>query len=285
MSTRLFQRRVNLILVPPTPGTLQAPPVSQGTLIESLRVQFTVTKTITKEPNTADIRVSNLAESSRSQLQGQGWRIILFAGYANPAQVFTGNSRTIDHVHEGSDWVTKIQCGDGERNYQFATVSTSFAPGTPIRTALTQAVKAMAVDPGNSQQAFSNIVGQFVSGYAMHGKATAELDSVLAGQGLEWSIQDGRLQILAPNTTTNEGAVLVNEQSGLVGSPEHGTPTKIGGPGVLRVKSMLNPLIRPGRQIKVESQFVNGYFGVQKVVHTGDTCGGDWYSTAEAWAV
>jgi hypothetical protein len=287
MSTQLRQRQVKLVLVLPDPGSLEAPPLAEGTVITDLRVQFTITKTITKEPNTIEVRVTNLSEDSRSQLQAQGTRVALFAGYEGQplGQIFTGSSRTIDHVHEGPEWVTKIQCGDGELPYQFATVIKSYAPGTAIKQVLSDIVSSLKVDPGNALAQITKLQGQFASGYAMQGTASAALTSVLNGQGLEWSIQDGKLQVLAPNTVTNEKAVLVNAQSGLIGSPEHGTPTKIGGPGVLKFKTLLNPLLHPGRQVYVESRYIQGgYFGLQKVVHTGDTMGGDWYSTCEAWA-
>jgi hypothetical protein len=285
----LFQRRCTLILAPPLPGTLQAPDASQGTLIEDLRVQFKVTKTITKEPNTAEIQVFNLAESTRSRLQARGTRVILLAGYDKDMpklpQVFSGDSRTIDHVRQGADWITKIQCGDGERNYRFAMVNESFKPGTPITEALKKAVTAMALDPGNVPQKFGNIVSEYVSGYAMQGKASAELDSILSGQGLEWSIQDGRLQVLAPGETTTESAILVNAQSGMLDSPEHGSPEVIGKASVLKVKMLLQALAKPGRQMNVKSLNVNGFFRMEKISHSGDTFGGDWFTNIEGRAL
>jgi hypothetical protein len=284
----LFQRRCALILAPPVPGTLQAPSAANGIQITDLRVQFKVTKTITKEPNTAEIQVYNLAQATRAKLQSRGTRVILLAGYDKDVpqlpQVFSGDSRTIDHTRDGADWVTKIQCGDGERNYRFALVSESFKPGAAIAGILRKAIAAMAVDPGNSEAKITQVVDQYVSGYAMHGKASAELDSILTGQGLEWSIQDGRMQILAPGESTTESAVTVNAGSVIIGSPEHGTPEALGGAGILKVKFLLQAMVRPGRKIAVRSQAVNGFFRAEKVVHTGDTHGGDWYTEVEARA-
>lgn len=277
------------MLAPPVPGSLQAPSAAQGIQITDLRVQFKIEKTITKEPNTAEIQVFNLAQRTRAQLQSRGTRVILLAGYdkdmPNLPQLFSGDSRTIDHVRDGPDWTTKIQCGDGERNYRFALVNESFKPGTAIATVLRKAVEQMAVDPGNSEAKIAGIVDQYVSGYAMQGKASAELDSILTGQGFEWSIQDGRLQLLAPGESTPDSAVLINAQSGLVGSPEHGSPEALGGPGLLKVKVLLQPLIRPGRRIQVQSLNVNGLFRVEKVSHTGDTHAGEWYTSCEARAL
>jgi len=46
--------------------------------------------------------------------------------------------------------------------------------------------------------------------------------------------------------------------------------------------SLLNPEIRPGRRVQVESQFVNGVFKVEKVTHSGDTHSTQFYSEVEA---
>ncbi len=282
----LFQRRCSLIMVPPIAGSLKRSNASTGILAQELRVNFKIEKTVTKEPNRALIQIFNLASSTRAKLQARGTRVLLSAGYGEDLSLlFDGDSRTIDHVRDGADWVTKIQSGDGERHQRYAVFSGSFRPGAKIKDIVLQLVNALQLDPGNAAAQLTNVVDQFVSGYASHGKASTELDSILSGLGIEWSIQDGQIQLLAPGEVTKDSAVLVNQQSGMVGSPEHGTPEVLGGPGILRVKSLLNPLIKPGRRIKVESVSTNGFFRVEKVSHSGDTHKGDWYSTVEARAL
>jgi hypothetical protein len=287
---QLFQRRCTLILAPPISGSLAAPAPSQGIQIQDFRVQFKVAKTSTKEPNTADIQVFNLAQSTRAKLQSRGTRVILLAGYDKDApnlpQVFTGDSRSIDHVRDGADWCTKIQCGDGERNYKFALVNESFKPGANIVEALKKCITAMALDPGNSAQALASITQQYVSGYAMQGKASAELDSQLAGLGLEWSIQDGKVVILPHNGNTNDSAVVVTVQTGLLNEPEHGAPEVIGAPPLLKFRTLLNPLIRPWRKVFVQYRDApaGGYFTAVKVDHSGDTHKGEWYTDVQARA-
>lgn len=272
--------------MPPVPGTLKAPDASKGIQIQDLRVQFRIEKTITKEPNRAMIQVYNLAQTTRAKLQARGTRCVLLAGYeGHLGQVFTGDSRTIDHVRDGADWITKIQSGDGERNYRFANFIASFKPGAQVKDVALQAVNALLVDPGNAGDRLSAITTQYVSGFAAQGRASASMDKIMAQLGLEWSIQDGRMQILAPGESTKESAVLVNLQSGMVGSPEHGSPEVLGGPGILKVKMLLNPLVRPGRRIQVESVSTNGQFNTVKVIHSGDTHAGEWYTTIEARAL
>jgi hypothetical protein len=108
--------------------------------------------------------------------------VILTAGYpGNAAVIFQGDARTIDHVRDGAEWITHIQCGDGERAYQFARFAESFAPGTAIADVIRACARALAINTGNLDEVlaaggFRGNLTQFAHGYTAHGKASAELD-------------------------------------------------------------------------------------------------------------
>jgi hypothetical protein len=287
----LFERRVRVIA-----DTLE---------IEGLRAQFKVKKTLRKQPNTCEISISNLNEHSRAGLQKRRRiPVILEAGYVgNLAQIFSGESRFVDQVHEGAEWVTKIQCGDGERAFVYRRVADSFRPGTRVADVINTVVGALGMTATGHLAEIKALAEQFVGGYSAFGKASSELDHLLKSRGFEWSIQDGQLQILKVGKTSNESVLVLSPSTGLVGSPEHGNPEKdvpldqlsgkeadgsfalsakgVKGPAVLKVKSLLQPGLRPGRKVKVESRGINGFFRIQSVEHTGDTHGGDWYSLCE----
>lgn len=265
-------------------------------LITDLRVQFKIKKTLKKEPNTAEISISNLNQNHRAQLQSKKPKIIVEAGYAgNLAQIFSGNSRYVDQIKDGADWVTKVQCGDGELAYKYRRVAAAFAPGTAVSDVASSIAKGLGLTVVGGDH-LKTISEQFLQGYSAFGKAATELDRLLAGRGLEWSIQDGQLQILPVDGTTKDSVVLLSPGTGLVGSPEHGNPEKqvpltpdqyvvLGhkkkGPAILKVKSLLQPLLRPGRRVQVQARGIKGLFRIQTVTHTGDTHGGDWYSELE----
>lgn len=276
--SQLFQRSVRVIV-----GSL---------LIEGLRVQFHVKKTTTKEPNTSDLTVYNLSEDHRSVLQNRGTSLLIEAGYVGSTSLlFSGESRYISHTHEGPDWVSKIECGDGERAYRWARVSESFRPGTRLADAFRKVAEATELDVRDAVATVESLLPaeQFSRGYQAHGRATEHLDALLRGRGLEWSIQDGQLQVLAEGTAKNT-AVLLSPTTGLVGSPafsspEHGSKSGKKKAQVLKVRSLLQPSIRPGGTIRVESASIQGQFRVQSVTHSGDTHGGDWYSDVDALPV
>jgi hypothetical protein len=273
-------------------------------LITDLRIQFKVKKTLKKEPNTCDIAVANLNESSRAQLQKKRFRIVLEAGYLDSiAQLFAGDSRYVDQVLDGATWLTKIQCGDGEKAYRYLRVAESFRPGTRVVDVINAVAQASGMKLVGHVAELRAVTEQFLQGHVAFGKVATELDDLLTGRGFTWSIQDGQLQVLKVDGAVGEDAILLSPTTGLVGSPEHGNPEKqvpvsqvsgtaedVGftvsaknrtGPAVLKAKSLLQPGFRPGRKVKIVSKGTNGIFRIQTVVHTGDTFGGEWYSDLE----
>lgn len=255
------------------------------TEIEDMRVRFKVTKTSDKEPNTAEIVVSNLASATRTGFEAAG-KVRLLAGHEETlALAFEGDISAVKHEHlGGTDWETTIRCGDGERAIKHARISESLPPGVAIPDVLATVAKRNGVDLGQSPKQTARVAPgeQFTQGVALYGKASKELDRVLRARGYEWSIQDGKLQVLRPGAATTEEVIVLTPTSGLVGIPELGTPEKRGGKPILSCKSLLQPDIRPGRRVKVVSDHVEGVFVVRKVVHTGDTAGGDWHTEIEA---
>jgi hypothetical protein len=64
----------------------------------------------------------------------------------------------------------------------------------------------------------------------------------------------------------------------MIGSP---TVTNAG----CKVESLLQPGLVPGCFVKVESDFVQGYFKALTVSHSGDTWDGDWKTEIETKAI
>jgi hypothetical protein len=260
-----------------------------GVRIAGLRIQFRVEKSIRQEPSTLDLRVFNFSAAHRAGMQKKGAKVILEAGYADGLEiVFSGDARTVDHVRDSTpEWVTHIQCGDGERAYLYSRINQSFGPGTSVKQILSAMAQAMGVDLGNSASKISAAqlrggLAQFQHGYVASGKTAAEFSRLLKTAGLTWSIQDGALQVLAGDADyANTTVPLISQGSGMVGSPDHGTPDKKGQASILKVKSFLQPSIRPGMRVQIKSNTANGLYRVEKLSHQGDSAGPEWYTILE----
>ena len=259
--------------------------VPDAVRVNGLRVVFHIELTEKKEPNSAKIDVYNLSDASRQSLQNKGVRVVLQAGYVGSlAQIFSGDARTCGTQHLGPDFITTAQCGDGERAFKYADVAQSFKPGTPVKDVIGKVVKALQVDPGNALQQANKIVGQYSSSFAVSGRASDVLADILEPHGYSYSIQGGRIEILKIDETLKTEGPLLDKDSGLVGSPEWGTPDAKGKPSVLKVRSLLQSRFRPGIRFELRSLDVNGFFRCKKVTHDGDTDGPNWWSDLECTA-
>lgn len=295
---KLFGRRARLLIAVPSGTGLNSfgPSVIE---ITDMRVTFKTKKTLGKEPNTAEVTVYNLSEQTRAELQDKNLRVTLQAGYADTlATIFIGDSRDIDSETDGPTWQTAIELGDGERAYKHARTSRSFRGGVKVNDILRRIADDLGLG-GSINGAESLRSKQFVSGYVAHGKSAKELDRLLRGFGFEWSIQDGDLQILKPDEPTSESIISLDSSSGLIGSPTLNTPeggvvtsvdpfkarvtsTRVKGKPTLKARSLLQPEIKCGRKIDVDSiTGIRGRFKITSVEHSGDTSGGDWYSDFE----
>jgi hypothetical protein len=255
----------------------------QVVTIANLRMQFSIRKTLSKEPNDATISVTNAAPTTRGFMQFKGAQVVLEAGYEDSMRVvFTGDIRQADHTLEGPNWTSKLTCGDGERGFQHARLNRSWRGSTPAGTIVAAAIEAMGLGVGNLAEVKDalNKSHGYRSGYVARGSAARELDTVLKAAGYEWSIQDGQLHISRTDDVPT-GTVLLSPDSGLIGSPTHGSAPKKGKPPVLKIKTLLMPQLKPGSFVRVESAQHKGDFKLIEVAHSGDTAGGDWYTESE----
>lgn len=247
-----------------------------------LRVNFRVDKSLSKDPNVATVTIYNLASDNRKGLKKKD-PLIIEAGYTDTReQIFSGDINYISHQREGSDWVTYLESGDGSLAIATARINKAFGPNTTVYDFLKAVSAAMGVGLGNTitslnpYTTFRNGMRKFSHGAVAHGKVDRVLDQYLAPAGLNWSIQDGELQILEPTSATLDDVVLLSSKTGMVGSPE------VGEKGKIVVRSLLQGKIAPGRRIVIESRQVKGQYKIEKVTHVGDTYHQDWYTEAEA---
>lgn len=259
-------------------------------LVTNLRIKFKAIKTLLPQPNTLECEIYNLAPATRSRMQSKGAQIILQGGYLqHTGTVFSGLSRTIDHerLHDGNV-VTKIQCGDGEQQWQFNRAKFSLgANASPVAVAK-NILAAMGINSGNALQQleqgnFRKAFSGFPSGYSAHGPAAAEFDKLMTTLGLTWSIQDGAVQVLQQDSGTTEQIYNLTPDTGLIGSPIHGSPDRQGfKSATLTAKSFLIPELRPGKRVYIaDSAIKQSLWYVAKGTYIGDTSGNDWYNELE----
>lgn len=247
--------------------------------MSDLQVAFDVSLTSLKQPNTMRLTLHNLAPTTRSKLV-KDVPVSLSAGWNNsPQLIFKGTLRTASHHRDGPTWVTSIEARDGFAGY-VKQASLSFAAKSTFRQVVDGLIKATGLGPGkvaSKMEARARELGlnDFARGYVANGKPLDHLADIARGLGLNISIQQGVLVTLAGTATVNADLVLLSPTSGMIGSPVPGEKGKI------RLVSLMQPRILPGRRVRVQSEEISGDYKVVTCMHQGDYRGATWYTTME----
>jgi hypothetical protein len=114
-----------------------------------------------------------------------------------------------------------------------------------------------------------------VTGGTFEGAADGILKNLLGGVGLDYSVQDGEIRISGDGSLDSSEVVVVSPETGLIETPAQ---TKDG----IAFRILMEPRIRPGTILQVDSEDVKGIYIAQDVTHDGDNWGQNWYTNVEA---
>lgn len=267
---RLFQRAYRLTL-----GTHD---------VSGLHMRFRVEKSLKQEPNTASIEVWNLSRGTRESLEkAKSIPVRLEIGYGSELDmIYLGEVRTATSTTQGTNIISKLEAGDGEKQLQQARISVPMGPKTPADVALRAIAKTLGVGLGNvdgyAKKLASSGLALFPAGRVITGSSTQAMDDFCASAGLSWSVQDGKIQIIDKKKPLEGLAFLLASRSGLVGSPS------VDSKGVVNAQTLFIPGLRPGALLKIESNAVNGGYRAEKCTYSGEFAGQEWYITIEGKA-
>lgn len=270
-------------------------PGEEGFVFSDLMISFSITKTTTSNPNPGQVKVYNLSKATRDRLNDEGLIYTLRVGYAGLENtplvkiLSQGDVTDITTVRNGVDVVTTFKVGEGTNALTETTLDKSFEEGVTTR----QLVNAFSDALGVAKGAIEGLKDlTFNSGYSATGKVKDRLDEITKKQGLEWSVQNGELQILPKEGKTTEEAVLLTKETGLLKAFRE--KTKKAGQATLadvtKFTALLNPDIKIGREIAIYSELDEigesaenpGFFTVRKAVYMGDNRGGKFVVKGEA---
>lgn len=295
MGTTLFQRELRVEVYTESGTSIILGP-SPDLEKEDLHISFDVNLRTRGEPNDAVINVYNLSPTTRNILREDGASVRLFAGYAgNSDKIYEGTILTPTSNPDGPvDMVTEIISADGYRQLDRTYFAKSYGAGTPILTILSDVATELNlpfdIDPTTIAAA------TLLRARSFDNKAKRVLKSLTSEFGLSWKIDFGVLKVIPEGTVDRKSptAVLLNETSGLIGTPsvkferyKKETRRRV------VARSLLNPALRPGRLVKVESnRFVverdekfkqsnaeiipDGVYLIDESKFSGDNFGGDF---------
>lgn len=241
-----------------------------------LFITFDVEVHTGRTPNKGTINLHNLKDDSVAFIESPDQVVQLLAGEGTPDLLFQGDIHPRDSgtAWEGGTRKTTIIAADGRRKFRDSNFSASYPPNTTRNTILPDVIAGLAVP---SSYIATLPPKQYPAGWAWCGRAARALDDIL-GTDATWSIQAGALQILLTGTPMPGNAVVISAATGMIGSPKR---TKNG----VDFRHRLDPRIRPGGPVRIESREFTGDCRATKARHAGDSWGQVWQTSGSAVAV
>lgn len=263
--------------------------------LSALRIKFKVKKTGVMTPNAADIIVYNVDPDTQKLIQNEYTNVLLQAGYVgNYGLIFKGNIKQfITGRESATDTFINLNCGDGDRAYNFAiinqTIKSGVTPQIQLNAALTS-MSGMGVSSGYTgalpQQALPR-------GKVIYGNTRDQLKKLADTYGFTWSVQDGNLVFLSQGTYLPNQVVVLTSKTGMIGTPQQTTEG-------IDVKCLLNPNLKVHGRVQIDNKSIakmkidfftpgspantpaqlnhDGLYYALVVEYSGDTRGQDWYS-------
>lgn len=269
--------------------------------IQQIRTKFKIENSSVGDiVNKAEVSLYNLSQDSRNYIeQLSNGTMTLRAGY-NPGAVvdpvlpiaFSGKTFWVVNKKEGPDTITTIESGMNLNILTDAVVSFSqesiLTPGQLLNL-IKQACATVGLGVGDIDPGFL-ATSPWLQGLCFLGTLAAFLTAVVNPTGLVWTIQDNALNIFDPKNPPVLTGVLLTKDTGMIGVPTTSagnapvnTDDTIDKTPVFTVQSLFNPLLTPGRQVKVlstDSKY-NGFFTIRTAKHEGDTLAGPWTTELE----
>lgn len=228
---------------------------------ETYDIDFDIMLDETDKPNRAKITVYNLNESQRNSIKADHQGIEFSAGYKDDVgMVFRGVTTNVVNRHDRLDWVTEIYSGEGEKELVNNVFQKSYTAGTQVLVILKDIIAAIGLP---FEMDFSDPFIVLLRGQSFSNRVADVLTKVTKAHGLEWSIQQGVLEIkpVGSPVRSQVRAVLLSSDSGMLGSPSlierqdesQNTKKKKKDQRIVgvRVTSLMNHQIRPGRLIEI----------------------------------
>lgn len=277
--------------------------------LSEMRFRFTIRRGDYQTPNTCDIRIYNLSQTTAQKIKKEFTRVLLQAGYdGNFGTIFDGTIKQIRRGRENpTDTYIDVTAADGDNAYNYSVTSISLAAGqTAPANAIETIIRGMATHGVSKGYVPDNLPGApLPRGEVHYGMSRDILRKLASSSDAAWSIQDGKVDVI-PLTSYKPSSEIpvITAATGMIGLPEQ---TQNG----IRVRVLLNPKMKIGQLIKIDNKSIlqlrysmnnaveaqqlteamghklddDGFYYVMIADHTGDTRGNAWYTDMICLAV
>jgi len=229
-----------------------------------LDIEFDVPFDNDSEPNVANITIYNLSDSSINSMQ-KDQTIIINSGYRDDiGSIFIGSLQKSHTRWQGTEKITELTIGDGAQEWLTSNVSQAYAEGMKASAILADLCGMFGIEPGKL-----DLVNDltYPNGRVIDCMVKDAVKQIVKECDSTFKISQGKIYIMPQEQGIPSGFFL-NEQTGLIGSPEvfekeERGQTKKG----YRVTMLLNHRITVDSILQIQSRTANGTFQVLKGRH------------------
>lgn len=291
---RLFDRQARVVI-----GEGGGPGFEIGAATSNgipIHIKFSFEKADVESPNTGKVTVWNLSKEHLNELEKQDCVVIVKAGYGdNITEAFNGTVTHASTSKEGADRMTEIELASNMVELRDTSFSVSYAEGTRTNVIYQEIAAQMGLPLSISPTAM--VAPTLLSaGFSFVGSSKNLLNRLSRMDGINWTIQDGIIQLFKESEPISTNCYELNAGSGLIGMPKRvnisaGSGSSKGGSETAdsgsetaqlgwEVTYLMNLAIGVNSYVHISSEAVNGYFRVQKISIDGDNYEGDWLCKA-----
>ena len=122
---------------------------------DHLRVQVSAQKTVTGEPNKAEVTITGLSRETRRAIRANLTRVQVLAGYSSSASsasvMCSGALMAAYSARQGADIATKLIVLGGMGGMSRGAYAQAFAGGTPVASLVRELAAQTAAHPSQAQ--------------------------------------------------------------------------------------------------------------------------------------
>lgn len=240
-----------------------------GLSIEFLRINFSVSRSSDESQATGTVQIKNLERENSDRIYERGSSISIEAGYPDTvASIFDGSVQRVRQYRDSESWMTDISLGNKlfSKDVAGSVFRGSYAGKVETREIARDIIRSMGLEAGPLD---------LIPGSAFEenwvwatGRASDALKALLEPYGIRFYEDDGEIRLnKAGIIQTDFVQVLLTPRTGLLGRV---VETDEGA----NVRCRLDPSLRIGGKVKIESETSTGEWKIVSLSHRGDNWDG-----------
>lgn len=241
-----------------------------------IEAEINIKKTLRRRQNECTFKLYNVNKETIAQIQQadpNNLRIIIEAGKAGEMQqLFAGyvsREGITLKLDKGTDIILMGKALDRGTAPIATRIARNWSANTAYNTIVRDCINILQIASGNLSNFIISCGGRTSCRRPINfsGNVTDLLINIFSASSLNWSVQDGELLIRNLEGKRSGNNIVINDQTGLLGSPAVGRSNRT------IVNCLLLPGLLPGAGVFLDAKFTSGDFEIVEAEYKIDTAG------------